>query len=66
VTAHIDDGTLELSVHDDGVGGAWRDGSGLVGLADRLAALDGELWVASPADGGAVLAAAIPFAAPIR
>ena len=66
VTARIDDGRLQFSVHDDGVGGARRDGSGLVGLADRLVVLDGELWVESPADGGTVLAAAIPLAAPIR
>jgi signal transduction histidine kinase len=61
VTARIEDGTLAVQVRDDGVGGARPDGSGLVGLADRLAALDGELRVDSPADGGTVLEAAIPL-----
>jgi signal transduction histidine kinase len=48
-------------VRDDGVGGVQLDGSGLTGLADRLAALDGELRVESPADGGTLVAAAIPL-----
>jgi signal transduction histidine kinase len=61
VTARIDDGTLAVQVRDDGVGGVQLDGSGLTGLADRLAALDGELRVESPADGGTLVAAAIPL-----
>jgi PAS domain S-box-containing protein len=60
VLARIDDATLRVEVHDDGVGGARPDGSGLVGLADRLAALDGDLRVESPADGGTVVAAQVP------
>jgi signal transduction histidine kinase len=32
-----------------------------MGLADRLAALDGELRIDSPANGGTVVAAAIPL-----
>jgi signal transduction histidine kinase len=44
-----------------GVGGARLDGSGLVGLADRLAVLDGQLRVESPADGGTLVAADIPL-----
>ena len=60
VTARIEDGTLAVQVRDDGVGGARPDGSGLVGLADRLAALDGGLRVESPADGGTLVAATIP------
>jgi GAF domain-containing protein len=62
VTAHAEDGTLHVHVRDDGVGGARADGSGLVGLGDRLAALDGRLRVESPADGGTLVAAAIPLA----
>ncbi|MEY2432927.1 MAG: hypothetical protein QOC92_2652, partial [Acidimicrobiaceae bacterium] len=61
VRAHVEDGTLQLEVRDDGVGGARRDGSGLVGLADRLAVLDGRLRVESPADGGTLVAADIPL-----
>ena len=62
VTAHLEDGTLQVRVRDDGVGGARADGSGLLGLADRLAVLDGRLAVESPADGGTLVAAAIPLA----
>ena len=62
VTAHIEDATLQVRVRDDGVGGARADGSGLLGLADRLAVLDGRLDVESPGDGGTLVAAAIPLA----
>jgi signal transduction histidine kinase len=61
VTARIEHGTLAVQVQDDGAGGARPDGSGLLGLADRLAALDGELRVDSPADSGTLVAAAIPL-----
>jgi PAS domain S-box-containing protein len=61
VTVLIEDGTVQVQVRDDGVGGARREGSGLIGLADRLAALDGELRVESPADSGTLVAAAIPL-----
>jgi signal transduction histidine kinase len=61
VTACVEDDTVRVQVRDDGVGGARLDGSGLFGLADRLAVLDGELRVASPPDGGTLIAAAIPL-----
>jgi signal transduction histidine kinase len=61
VTARVEDATLRVQVRDDGVGGARADGSGLVGLADRLAALDGRLRVESPAHRGTLLAADIPL-----
>jgi signal transduction histidine kinase len=63
VTATIEHGRLAVRVRDDGVGGARPDGggSGLIGLADRLAAVDGELRVDSPADRGTLVAAAIPL-----
>jgi PAS domain S-box-containing protein len=60
VTARTEDGTLTVQVRDDGVGGVRPEGSGLVGLADRLAALDGRLRIDSPAEGGTLVAAAIP------
>jgi signal transduction histidine kinase len=60
VTARVEDGTLRVQVRDDGIGGARPDGSGLLGLADRLAVLDGQLRVESPADGGTLVAADIP------
>jgi signal transduction histidine kinase len=63
VTVRIEHGTLAVHVRDDGVGGARPDGggSGLIGLADRLAAIDGELRVDSPADSGTLVAAVIPL-----
>jgi PAS domain S-box-containing protein len=61
VVARVDDSTLHVRVRDDGVGGARPDGTGFVGLADRLAVLDGRLRVESPADGGTLVAADIPL-----
>ena len=61
VAARVDDGTLQLRVRDDGIGGARTDGSGFVGLADRLAVFDGHLRVESPTDGGTLVAADIPL-----
>ena len=63
VAARVEDGTLRVEVRDDGVGGARPDGSGLQGLWDRLAALDGRLRIESPADGGTLVAATIPIPA---
>jgi signal transduction histidine kinase len=60
VAARVEDGTFRVQVRDDGVGGALPDGSGLLGLRDRLAVLDGRLWVENPADGGTLVAADIP------
>ena len=53
VTVEQRDGHVVVEVADDGVGGAEpAAGSGLSGLADRVAALDGTLSVESPAGGG--------------
>ena len=60
VAARVEDDTLRVLVRDDGVGGARPDGSGLLGLADRIAALDGRLAIESPAGGGTLVAADIP------
>jgi signal transduction histidine kinase len=62
VTARVEKDTLQVEIQDDGVGGAEREGSGLLGLADRLAVLDGTLRVESPPDGGTLVTAAIPLA----
>jgi PAS domain S-box-containing protein len=54
---------LWVEVADDGVGGAEIDlpGSGLANLADRIAALDGELEVQSPPGHGTRLVARVPI-----
>jgi len=52
---------VEIDVTDDGVGGADPEhGSGLRGLHDRVAALDGHLQLASTARKGTTLRAQIP------
>jgi signal transduction histidine kinase len=57
------DGRVTVDVTDDGIGGAdAARGSGLRGLADRVAALDGTLSLESPAGGGTHLHAEIPLA----
>jgi signal transduction histidine kinase len=57
-------GRVVVEVADDGIGGADASrGSGLSGLADRLAALDGTIAVDSPAGRGTRLRAEIPCAA---
>lgn len=57
VTLEARDGTLRLSVRDDGVGGADpARGSGLVGLGDRVEALGGTMAVTSrPGEGTQVV-----------
>jgi signal transduction histidine kinase len=61
VTAAIDDGALRVDVCDDGIGGARLEGSGLLGLRDRVTAFGGELHVASPPGGGTRLTATLPL-----
>ena len=59
------DGRVTVDVTDDGIGGAdVTRGSGLRGLADRVAALDGSLSVQSPVGGGTHLHAEIPCPPP--
>jgi PAS domain S-box-containing protein len=59
-----DDGRLTIEVADNGIGGADSgQGSGLRGLADRLAALDGTLSIDSPSGGGTAVRAEIPLSA---
>jgi signal transduction histidine kinase len=53
---------VEVVVSDDGIGGARIEaGSGLRGLSDRLAALEGELLLDSPLGEGTRLIARIPM-----
>jgi signal transduction histidine kinase len=58
------DGQLDLTISDDGAGGADpATGSGLIGLVDRVEAVGGHFSVSSPAGVGTSLAATIPCAA---
>jgi signal transduction histidine kinase len=55
-------GEVEVVVSDDGVGGATLEGgTGLRGLADRLAVLDGRLSLYSPPGKGTRLEAHVPL-----
>ena len=57
------DGVAVIEIADDGVGGAdERAGTGLRGLADRVAALDGTLRILSPPGAGTVVTAELPCA----
>jgi len=63
VTACSDGTRLVVEVRDDGIGGVpARGGSGLTGLADRVAALGGRFTVTSPAGGGTTIRADLPCA----
>ncbi|MGW5107497.1 GAF domain-containing protein [Nocardia sp. NPDC004123] len=54
---------LQLSIRDDGIGGADpAKGSGLVGLRDRIEALGGRMELTSHPGEGTLLQAGIPFA----
>jgi signal transduction histidine kinase len=56
-----DDGAVVVEIADDGIGGADPGkGSGLRGLADRVAALDGRLEVDSERSRGTTVRATIP------
>ena len=57
-------GQLTIEVRDDGIGGAeiGSGGSGLVGLSDRIGALEGSIALRSPRGGaGTTLSACIPL-----
>jgi signal transduction histidine kinase len=63
VDVHVamQDTTVRLSIHDDGIGGAYiGGGSGLVGLKDRIEALGGKIDIDSPVGGGTSLLSGIP------
>jgi signal transduction histidine kinase len=64
-TVHVEVDTgdvLRVRVRDDGRGGARvSDGSGLVGLGDRVEALGGRLWVHSARDAGTTVHAELPL-----
>jgi signal transduction histidine kinase len=61
VRAHTTARELVIEVRDDGVGGARPHGSGLVGLAERVAAFGGRLRVDSPPGAGTLIRGVIPI-----
>jgi len=68
ITIRITDAELTMEIADDGVGGVGgagtpgpgTTGQGLANIADRVAALDGEVTVVSPAGAGTRLEVRIP------
>jgi signal transduction histidine kinase len=64
VVVEVQGGRLHLSVRDDGVGGADpARGSGLVGVKDRVEALDGMTSVHSPLGAGTSVKVELPLEA---
>jgi signal transduction histidine kinase len=61
VAARIDNGSLRIDVCDDGAGGARPDGSGLLGMRDRVVTLGGQLELDSPRGGGTRIAVTLPL-----
>jgi signal transduction histidine kinase len=62
LSATCSDRSLLVDIRDDGAGGAHQaPGGGLVGLQDRVAALDGTLHISSPLGRGTHVHAEIPL-----
>jgi signal transduction histidine kinase len=61
VRAQVRDGELELVVRDNGVGGASPDGSGMVGIADRVDAVGGRIEIESPPGAGTTITVRMPL-----
>ncbi|MEV0054435.1 sensor domain-containing protein [Saccharopolyspora shandongensis] len=65
VTARHDAGVLAVEVADDGRGGADpARGTGLTGLADRVAVIDGKMLLSSPVGGPTLLRVELPCPVP--
>ncbi|TDD72816.1 sensor histidine kinase [Actinomadura rubrisoli] len=65
VSAHLQDDVLVLEIEDDGRGGADPGlGTGLTGLADRVAVVDGRMLLSSPAGGPTLLRVELPCSRP--
>jgi signal transduction histidine kinase len=65
VGAHADHVNLCLLIRDDGIGGAdSRNGSGLIGLKDRVEALGGHIQIVSHPGSGTSLDVTIPLPGP--
>jgi signal transduction histidine kinase len=67
VSVEVTDGTLHLSIRDDGVGGADPGrGSGLTGLKDRIEALAGRIQIDSAPGSGTRITVEIPIGQPVQ
>ena len=64
----MDGEAVRLAIRDDGVGGAGlrRGGSGLIGLKDRIGAVEGTLEPSSPIGQGTSLLVSIPDQQAVR
>jgi signal transduction histidine kinase len=61
VDVHRRNGAVVVEVRDDGIGGAdLTGGTGLIGLRQRVAAVDGTLHVSSPRGGPTVISVTLP------
>lgn len=56
------DGTIHLTIEDNGHGGQISEGNGLRGMRERLQSVDGTLKLAGSADGGIRLELTLPLA----
>jgi signal transduction histidine kinase len=62
IHASCGDGEFRMTISDDGIGGATtRDGTGLIGLKDRVEAVSGRLVIDSPVGAGTTLTMMIPL-----
>jgi signal transduction histidine kinase/ketosteroid isomerase-like protein len=62
IRAQASDDRLDLTIQDDGIGGADPSrGSGLVGLSDRINALGGTIVITSPSGQGTRVCVALPI-----
>jgi signal transduction histidine kinase len=61
VAINVENGALLVEVADDGTGAADPNGPGLLGLADRLASLEGALQVVSAPGHGTTVIAKVPL-----
>jgi signal transduction histidine kinase len=61
IDLQADRGSLVVTITDDGAGGADPSGSGLQGLADRVATRNGRLRVESPPGAGTKVTAWVPM-----
>lgn len=66
IRARIEDERVVIEVRDNGIGGASLDaGSGVLGIADRIEAVGGELELVSPPGSGTTVTVRMPLQPPV-